>query len=380
VKDIRDQAVAMAAYARQAKNKDLEADAVEIRMRATRRLDQLRQTQKETVGLSQGGRPTKTGLSENPVLPTLTMQGIDKNLAHHARVLGALSDQQFEQRITEARDAVTRVVQRVVQVAALDQERERAKTCIEDGEFVGGTISDLDRLAASGYRAGVILADPPWPFATWSHIGLAGDGGQENRGQRSRAAPYKTMSHEEIHALPVEALAAKDCVLFLWVVQTQLPEAFEAVRRWGFEFTSVAFAWFKGEDAEDIENIQVPIGNGYWTRAGFEQCWIATRGNPRRLYADVRQVILEKRRDHSRKPDCVQERIERLVAGPYLELFARRPREGWFCWGNELPPSEWDQMWKSPFDYSKLDEQARGDDSRRRAHAMHQPRFKEEQP
>jgi hypothetical protein len=57
-----EKAVAMTAYARQAKNKDLEADAVEIRMRATRRLDQLVKAQKETVGLSEGGRPPKTGL------------------------------------------------------------------------------------------------------------------------------------------------------------------------------------------------------------------------------------------------------------------------------------------------------------------------------
>ena len=107
VKDIRDKAVALAAYARQAKNRDLEGDAVEIRMRATRRLDQLRQAQKETVGLNPGGRPVKSGVSETPVLPTLASQGIDKNLAKQARILGALSDDKFEQAVTDAREATT---------------------------------------------------------------------------------------------------------------------------------------------------------------------------------------------------------------------------------------------------------------------------------
>ena len=63
MKNIRDKAVAVAAYARQAKNRELEADAIEIRMRATRRVDQLRQAQKETVGLNTVAK--KGGLTKN---------------------------------------------------------------------------------------------------------------------------------------------------------------------------------------------------------------------------------------------------------------------------------------------------------------------------
>jgi N6-adenosine-specific RNA methylase IME4 len=46
--------------------------------------------------------------------------------------------------------------------------------------------------------------------------------------------------------------------------------------------------------------------------------------------------VVEKRREHSRKPECVRERIERLVAGPYLELFARETKPGWDCWGDQV--------------------------------------------
>jgi hypothetical protein len=96
VKDIRDKAVAMVAYARQAKNRDLEADAIEIRLRATRKLDQLRQAQKETIGLSAGTRGSRVKGARVDDKPTLASQGIDKNLAHQARALGTLSDEKFE--------------------------------------------------------------------------------------------------------------------------------------------------------------------------------------------------------------------------------------------------------------------------------------------
>lgn len=77
------------------------------------------------------------------------------------------------------------------------------------------------------------------------------------------------------------------------------------------------------------------VGMGYWTRSNTEPCLLATRGKPKRLHADVRQGIIAPRREHSRKPDGIHDRIERLVGGPYAELFARQSRPGWDTWGNE---------------------------------------------
>src|SRR5262245_33425852 len=114
----------MAAYARQAKNRDLEADAVEIRMRATRRLDQLRQAQKDTIGLSAGTRGSRVKGARVDDKPTLASQGIDKNLAHQARVLGAMDEAAFERKVTEARESASRVYRRVVREAEIAQERE----------------------------------------------------------------------------------------------------------------------------------------------------------------------------------------------------------------------------------------------------------------
>jgi N6-adenosine-specific RNA methylase IME4 len=62
---------------------------------------------------------------------------------------------------------------------------------------------------------------------------------------------------------------------------------------------------------------------------------LGTRGHPKRLHKDVRQLIVSPRREHSRKPDEAYQRMRRLVDGPAIELFARTAREGWISWGNE---------------------------------------------
>ena len=134
VKDIHDKASSMAAYARQAKNRELEADAIEIRMRATRRLDQLRQAQKESIGLSAGARGSRVKGARVDNKPTLASQGLDKNLAHQARVLGAMDEAAFERKVAEARDGVFR---RAAREAEILQSFEVAYETIRERKAAG---------------------------------------------------------------------------------------------------------------------------------------------------------------------------------------------------------------------------------------------------
>lgn len=82
------------------------------------------------------------------------------------------------------------------------------------------------------------------------------------------------------------------------------------------------------------------MGLGYWTRANAELCLLATKGKPKRVDAGVRQVILTPIQQHNRKPDEAYDRIERLLDGPYVELFARRHRPRWDAWGLGAPTAE----------------------------------------
>jgi len=164
------------------------------------------------------------------------------------------------------------------------------------------------------HRYGVIYADPPWSFRNWSDKGTG----------RNAISHYDCLNFETLAALPVADTAADDSVLFLWAVDPLLNKAFELIRAWGFEYKTVGFYWVK----KNIKSDGFFTGLGYWTRANPEQCLLATRGKPRRRDKNVRKLVIEPRREHSRKPDDVRERIESLVDGPYLELFARETKPG----------------------------------------------------
>jgi N6-adenosine-specific RNA methylase IME4 len=185
---------------------------------------------------------------------------------------------------------------------------------------------------------GAILADPPWRFRTWNKATAVQKVGSKST-YTSSCVHYGTMAIDDIRALPVGELAAEDCCLFLWITWPNLEDALSVMAAWGFAYKTCAFAWLKAH-AGQLELFQDDVadqmGLGYWTRANSEVCLLATRGRPKRLNADVRQAIIEPRREHSRKPDCIHARIERLVAGPYLECFARQRQPGWTVWGLEV--------------------------------------------
>ncbi len=174
----------------------------------------------------------------------------------------------------------------------------------------------------------VIYADPPWNFATYSRKG---------RG-RSAHAHYDCMSQAELEALPVADWAADDAALLMWITDPHLPRAFELIEAWGFTYKTVGFYWAKlnrSASADQFSEDDFFTGMGYWTRANAEQCLLATRGSPKRQGRDVRRLLVSPRREHSRKPDEAYGRIERLMDGPYLEMFARTTRPGWDSWGNQ---------------------------------------------
>lgn len=331
VKGILDRTEAMRAYGRQVKDKTMENDAKEIRWRAFRRLGEMIKAQKATIGLDKGGGDTSTGSRKVPVQapPSLEDAGIDKKLSSRAQKYAELGEDSFERLIARCR-AHADDENETAPLDILAIEEKEARRAAEQAAYEGRTkdgcsVSDLAAHAASGARYGVIYADPPWEFKVYSGKGK----------DRSADRHYNTGGLDSIKAMPVAALAADDCALLMWAVMPELPGALEVIKSWGFEYKTVGFTWIKQNKTGE----GLFWGMGFWTRANAEICLLATKGNPSRIHADVHQVLLSPIAEHSRKPDEIAQRVERLVPGPYIELYARRPRAGWTTWGNEIERS-----------------------------------------
>lgn len=174
----------------------------------------------------------------------------------------------------------------------------------------------------------VILADPPWSYS--------------NSGTRGAALnEYKTMTIEDICALPVSEVAEDDSVLLMWATNPLLREALRVVEAWGFTYVT-KMPWIKLQGQPQINffgdwQYKPTFGVGFWVRGCSEDIFICKRGNAKPPEFDC-VGILSENFFHSRKPDNIYEYAESM-GGPYLELFARRKREGWDAFGNEIEGS-----------------------------------------
>jgi N6-adenosine-specific RNA methylase IME4 len=341
VKDIRDKAVAMQTYARQAQDTSLITQATEIRMRAERRAGELLIEMAERKERAKAG--DADGSTRRPSVPKLSDLGINKTQSSRWQELAKLDVEVFESKVeATTKRAYNSLTGRLLKAERIKEAKAQHAKRVNDG---GCTVADLTALAESGKRFGVIYADPAWPWQTW--------GGDSGKIHTSVDTHYGTSPLAEIAALPVAQLAADDCALLLWCTwpHVSIGTHVKIIEAWGLKPSSCAFVWVKTKDDGSLfvgdecpTTDDTSVGNGYGTRSNSEVCLLATKGSPLRLHADVRQVVFAPVGEHSEKPAEVRRRIERLFAGPYLELYARKPAEGWTSWGNEIARAGFAQM------------------------------------
>lgn len=138
---------------------------------------------------------------------------------------------------------------------------------------------------------------------------------------------------------------ATDAHLYEWVTDNFLPQGIELMRLLGFRYIRT-LPWFKTkEDYSENDEVwiesedELQMGIGQYFRGSTELCLFGVRGKGRTVCTprkDIRNVIIGRRTEHSRKPDSAYEKIEARSKGPYLEMYATRYRKGWTSWGDQL--------------------------------------------
>lgn len=181
----------------------------------------------------------------------------------------------------------------------------------------------------------LIMADPPWSFDNWSAAGEA----------KNAKAAYDCTPLQWIEELPVAALAAPDCLLWLWATNPMLPQAIEVLLAWGFTFKT-AGTWVKR-----TRHGKLGFGTGYVLRSANEPFLIGTMGAPR-CTRGTRSAVVSgggadwpasvitiegETRAHSQKPEEGYAACEALMPeARRLELFSRTDRAGWSVWGDQV--------------------------------------------
>jgi N6-adenosine-specific RNA methylase IME4 len=307
VKDIRDKALALEAYARQANDAEMQRWAAEIKLRAERKAGEiLRAMEKHTGGDAIRARCNDVSeLNQNPIVsipPTLKELGITHRQSSDWQRLAATPLEVFEATLASPVKITTSGLLNINKKTKRAEHTARLKeTPWPEGK----------------YR--VIYADPPWGYS---------DKRETLPGTTGASTHYPVMTLEDILALPVADLALDDSVLFLWATSPLFPEALEVGKAWGFSYKGT-FVWDK-----------VSNNMSHYMSVRHEFLLLFTRGSclpdTERRFDSVQTI--QKTPRHSEKPGEFRSIINNLYPyGPRIELFSRGDTKagGWETWGNE---------------------------------------------
>lgn len=341
--DLRDKAAALAAYARQRDDVNLEVWTQEIKLRASIRVGELvrdldRATRGEgpagsvalpSTGTTKSGAIEEAGISRSGAYRLQELAGPkDENLKKAGRAAAEIYFAEARATKTPGTEAGLKAAVRDAVHAAMGpaeikraakalrpDEAARKKQVRETRERDLATATQVASQKVGSQLYGLVYADPPWRFEPYS---------RETGMDRAADNHYPTEGTDAICAMvpPV----AKDAVLFLWATAPMLPDGLQVMRAWGFAYKSHVI-WVKDR-----------IGTGYWARNKHELLLIGTRGaipapSPGEQFCSVVDAPLGR---HSAKPASFAEMIESMFPSlPKLEMFCRSPRAGWDVWGNQ---------------------------------------------
>lgn len=302
VKDLRDQAEVLRAYAKQANESlEMQNNIAEIKLRAERRIGEF-SSEMPTVRKNQHSAiPHDEERQEKGKMDILRDAGIKNHDRYEA--IASLPDDVFEEHLAEVKASNAELTTIGVIKKAKQLKREAMiEKQVEDIEAgIDQPVGLFD----------VVSMDPPWPYGTKF----------ESEGRRV-ANPYPEMSIEQISELEVPA--KENSVLWLWTTHKFLADAQALMDGWGFEYKA-CMVWNKER-----------MGMGHWLRMQCEFCLVGIKGKPIWRGGSARDIITEARREHSRKPEAFYEMVNEVCVGKKLDFFSREGREGWDNFGNDL--------------------------------------------
>jgi N6-adenosine-specific RNA methylase IME4 len=299
IKNIRDKAEAMRAYAKQIKEGlQVQNDLAEIKLRAERRAGEML---KETNISKNSSNQYMLGRANQPT--TLKTIGITKDQSSNWQKIADIPEEQFEEHIIDVKES-----NKEVTTAGMLKVSKGIKHS-ENIELIKKKISKENIIIKDKYDN--VILDPPWMY------------GRKYDANSSRvASPYPEQTIEEINNT-CKDFFKNDCVLWLWTTHKFIFDAKGLLDKWGFEYKGI-LTWNKER-----------LGMGSWLRMQCEFCLLGIKGKPVWNMTNERDIITEARREHSRKPVEFYDMIKSISYGTIFEYYSREKKDGIITGGIE---------------------------------------------